>query len=122
MDPTIALLIGTLIGAVVGTFGTIFVAVLTNRSQERRQLRELALNAALANWERAYEEAKRRADAGTASLVWSLDEYLVHSILLIQLLTNRRLTKDNIADNLREAYDTLASVNKEMAEYYKNKS
>ena len=49
---------GTLLGAMIGTVGTIIITKINKNSEEKRDLRELAFNAGIENWKGACEFAK----------------------------------------------------------------
>jgi KaiC/GvpD/RAD55 family RecA-like ATPase len=97
IDATTATLLATAIGAVSSGATAIIILLINKRSEERRNLRELAMKAALENW---LYMSKAAADYGAERL--PIDVFVVHMLKLSEALTSRDLTADNLAAKLRE--------------------
>lgn len=83
MDATTAAIIGAAVGSgVTGVFGFITIQ-LQRRSEERRQIRELAVRAAIENWTRDFELAKLRAERCFSHLTFTLFTRCTWSLLLM---------------------------------------
>jgi hypothetical protein len=97
LDPTVATLIGTAIGALAGVGGTIAASFITKQSEERRHIRELTYNSALEEWKAAREVALRSANQGRSAITYGLDTYLLRMILINEFLKKENFTEANIA-------------------------
>src|SRR5437016_5956315 len=97
IDATTATLLATAIGAVSSGATAIIILLINKRSEERRNLREPAMKAALENW---LYMSKAAADYGAERL--PIDVFVVHMLKLSEALTSRDLTADNLAAKLRE--------------------
>jgi len=87
--PTVA----ALGGAVVGALGTILVTMISNRSAERRHLKELVFGAAVENWKKAAELAAQTP--GKHALA-PLDDFVLGLLIKADLFVDRKVTKENI--------------------------
>lgn len=97
LDPTIAALVGTAIGALAGVGGTIAASLITKRSEERRHARELAFTSALEEWRASCEAAKRLADQGKRAATFGLDAYVLRMYLMNEFLRKGDFTVNNVA-------------------------
>lgn len=104
MDPTISALIGATIGAIAGVAGTIVTTIISKRSDERQQIRDLAVRTALENWKNNDSEAKRQADAGFNVTMQPLDGYIVHASKLLAICAEKNLTPERAGVLMREVY------------------
>ena len=104
MDPTISALIGATIGAIAGVAGTIVTTIISKRSDERQQIRDLAVRTALENWKNIDSEAKRQADAGFNVTMQPLDGYIVHASKLLAICAEKNLTPERAEVLMREVY------------------
>lgn len=87
-----------LIGGAISGLTTIFILIINQRSEERRQLRELALKAAADNWRHTCELSKQY---GAPILPFHV--FIVHMVKLFDVLASKDLTVDNLTAKLREA-------------------
>jgi hypothetical protein len=104
MDPTISALIGAAIGAIAGVAGTIVTTIISKRSDERQQIRDLAVRTALENWKNIASEAQRQADAGFNVTMQPLDGYIVHASKLLAICAEKNLTPERAESLMREVY------------------
>lgn len=116
MDATTAAIIGAAVGSgVTGVFGFITIQ-LQRRSEERRQIRELAVRAAIENWTRDFELAKLRGGA----LLQPLDIYLVHAMHLVAALDGSLKTTEEIRAHLRQTLAMTDIAKEEIDKYNKS--
>jgi hypothetical protein len=97
IDATTATLLAATIGAISSGATAIIILLINKRSEERRHLRELAMKAALQNWQDTL-----KAFPQYQQFQLPLDVYLVHMVKLSAALTSGDLTADNLAAKLRE--------------------
>src|SRR5206468_1734238 len=97
IDVATATLIATAIGALSSGTTAIIILLINKRSEERRQLRELAMKAAVDNWRYACEVADQYRVPKLP-----LDVFVVHMLKLTEALASRTLTADNLAAKLQE--------------------
>ena len=118
MDASTAAIIGAAVGSgVTGLFG--FIAIIQQRrSEERRQIRELAVKAAIENWSRDFEISKLK---GGDTLLQPLDLYLVHAMHLVAALDGRLKTPDEIRTHLRETYAATKAARGEIDDHNKTR-
>ena len=114
LDPTISALVGTAIGAIAGIAGTIFSTCFIQRSEERRHLRQIVMQAAIENWKQTTEHGKRLSEAGYNITHNPIDSYVIHMMKLVTILDERNLTEDRIRTMMRDLYSVTAAANDEV--------
>jgi hypothetical protein len=112
LDATVGTLIGTAIGAIAGIAGSVLITFLTNRSQERRHLRDTAVKLAIDNWKIAVDLGKN-----SAVDVLPLDLYLIHSVRLTQLAGDPSVSSENIREKLKELHALMKNASAEIESY-----
>jgi hypothetical protein len=113
-DTVIAAVIGGGVAAIVSGGFTIWNLFITRRSEERRQIRELAVKAAIENWSRDFEISKLK---GGGTLLQPLDLYLVHAMHLVAALDGSLKTPEEIRAHLRQTYAITSEAKKEITDY-----
>ena len=100
--PEIVVALSTLLGVLFTGLISLGIAFLHARSEERRHLREIAINAAIRYWEHDTELAKLRANANPErpESVAPLDSYIIHTFLLADLVSKGKITRENIVSEL----------------------
>ena len=106
--------IGGGVAAIISGGFTIWHLWLARRSEERRQIRELAVSVAIENF-KIYKEAASRVGGS----IWPLDVYLIHAIHLVSALDGRLKTPEQIREHLRKSLAAADSAMKEADEYNK---
>lgn len=105
MNATIAAIIGASVGSgITGAFALIAIW-LQRRSEERRQIRELAVQVALENW-KIYKENSERNKIG----MQPLDVYLIHAMTLVSCLDGRLKTPEDIREHLRSGFEAFRAA------------
>lgn len=90
-----------LAGVIVGAVSSWILAFINRRFDDRRHLRELAIKTAVSLWERELELAKLRSDAkGASEFVAPVDSYIIHMLLLAELLSRKKIAANEIAADL----------------------
>jgi hypothetical protein len=112
IDTPTATVIGAIVGAGVGGLVTLIGQWLVRRSEERRQLRQLVMQAAVENWRYASEAAEK---AGAHR--YPLDSYILHMLKLVELLDTRRLTPELVREKLREVHAVTRAASEEIERY-----
>ena len=97
IDAATATLLAAAIGALSSGVTAVLILLITKRSEERRHLRELAVKAALENWQAVSNAA---VQAGQPRM--PLDVFLVHMFKLAEALSSRDLAADTLASKLRD--------------------
>jgi hypothetical protein len=91
-----------LTGVAIGSLSTLAITYLNRRFDDRRQLRELAVKTAFDYWQSDYEHAKLVGQmTHTTMKVAPLDTYIIHMLKLAELISERSITADNVAAELR---------------------
>ena len=112
-DTTIAALIGGAIGSgITGIFALITIWM-QRRSEERRQIRELAVKVALENWKIYYDVTPPQGQA------LPIDVYLIHAMHLVSALDGRLKTPDQIREHLRQSLTAGNAATAEIDEHNK---
>ena len=112
---TAPILIGALVALIatsVGALVTLFGQWLTRRSEERRHLRQLIVQAAVENWRLASSAAEK---AGARR--YPLDAFILHLLKLGEVLETRPLTADRVRAKLREAHEIDRAVFPEIEKF-----
>ena len=102
MDATVASLVGVFIGAIAGVGGSIVVAIITRRSEERRHLREIILHTALENWRETMAFGKFQIDHGHSVSVFPLESYIIPLRKITDMLERDDLTVEEARKCVRE--------------------
>ena len=97
MNAAIAGLLGTAVGALASGATAVVITHITKRSEERRQLREVAFNAAMHNWDYVN---KLCAQYRIPSL--PLDVFILHMLKLSEVLVSGNVTEQNLVAKLQE--------------------
>lgn len=100
--PIIGAFGGALITGLVA-FGINFV---NKKSEERRHIRDLAMNTAFKYWQHHMENAlENHKRTGKENVVSPLDSYVIHILKLFEIMTDKKINKDNIEAKLKEIYE-----------------
>jgi hypothetical protein len=118
IDPTISALVGTAIGALAGIAGTIFSTLIIQRSEERRHLRQVVINAAIENWKQVQIAAGKLTDAGYRVDHYPLDTYVIHMMKLVSILNERDLSPDRIRARMRELHSVTSAAAEEIDRHH----
>jgi len=111
---TVAVIAAAVGSGITGLFG--FVALLLQRrAEERRQIRELAVQVALENW-KTRKEAIEKHGGGFLSPV---DVYLIHAIFLVSALDGSLKTDEQIREYIRRGFDASKVADEEVSDYNK---
>ena len=112
MDAAIAGLIGVVIGAVPG----VITFWLGKRSEERQQIRQLTVQAALESW-KSHSEASQRLGGS----VMPLEVYLISAFKLAEMADAKPMDATNARQRIRELIAVIELVEAEVKEYNKRK-
>jgi hypothetical protein len=100
-SPHIVTALSALLGALIGGLVSIAVVCINRRFDDRRHLRELAMNGAIQYWIRNAEFAIQQAHVtGKDQDIVPLDTTIIHMLLLAELLSQKRITKENVVDEI----------------------
>jgi hypothetical protein len=97
MNAATAGLLGTALGALASGATALFITHITKRSEERRQLREIAFKTAIQNWDYV---CKLSAQCRVPTL--PLDVFILHMLKLSEVLTSGDVTEANLVAKLQE--------------------
>lgn len=106
-----------ILGAAVGVLGTIIVTNINKKSEERKHIRSLAINAGIENFKGAVEVS--RIHKGT-TLIPPLDSFILNMKLMADILLEDDLTPDCLREKLRERNEMVNTMI-EIAEEQTNK-
>ncbi len=113
LDIASATVLAASVGAIVAGGVSAVNTWLTRRSEERRQIRELAVRAAIEDWKFHIDVVKNRGE-GT---IRPLDLYLIHSMYLVQALDGSLRTKEEICTHLRKVHSIADAAGEEIDNY-----
>lgn len=112
--------VGIGIGAIIGASTSLLVAWITRRSEERRHYRELGVEIALAKFKQHQELAQQIANAsGKVAEIPPFNQFLLHSIRLMEIISDHRLNADQIALHISSLDNLAEKVTKTMQERYR---
>jgi hypothetical protein len=111
LNPGALALFGTLSGAFLGFLSALLVTWLTKRFEERKHYREALLTAATHQRRQDFDAA---VTTKTQQALMPLEYYLARMIQLENLLQNRKLSQQQMLDELKR----LDEWNIKAAEYY----
>jgi hypothetical protein len=103
-----------LLGALVGTCGTLFVTWISKRSEERRHLREITTRTAVEYWAKRHEMVLAHPTPGESYQLMPLDGYVVHLVALSKLLEGSNLSEESAVQILRKAQQITEACDKEI--------
>ena len=113
-DTATATVFAASVGAGTAAIATLWNMWLTRRSEERRQIRELAVQVALENW-KIYKAAADQQ----GGFVPPIDTFLVHSVHLVAALDGRLKTNEQIREHLRKGFEASNAATAEIDEHNK---
>jgi len=102
------------IGAIVAGGLSALNAWFIRRSEERRQIRELAVRAAIEEWTKHIEISE-----GHHTKIPPLDLYLIHDMCFVKALDGSLRTKEEIRDHLRKVHNITDAAGQEIEDYSK---
>ena len=115
--PSATFLVGitALIAALVSSGINFLTAWFIRRSEERRQIRELAVRVAIEEWKSQVELAEKYM----TKIIHPLDLYLVHAMYFVRILGGRIKCEDQLRAHLRKSFSMTDAANQEIKEYSK---
>jgi hypothetical protein len=88
-------------GVAIGSLSTLALTFLNRRFDDRRHLRQLAIETAVQYWKQNIEIGNATAKlTGQNVNINPLDTYIVHMLQLAEMISDKRITADNIQDDL----------------------
>ncbi len=111
MSPWLPVLTAFAGGGLVGLFD-LFKDRQNRKSEERRHLRELMFNAAVENWKHNNTVAVELMKVGNKVELMPLDSYIVNLLTISDALLNTTLTKENVAEKLKGAFEISMEADK----------
>ena len=102
IDAVTAALLGTIVGAIAGIAGSVAVANIAKRSEEKKHLRQLAFDTGSKMWALHNEVAKRAADAGRRVGVDPLEAYVLNALVFSRIIEDGELDKETVLKKWRE--------------------
>ncbi len=108
--------IAAIVAAIIATGGNLLNAWIIRRSEERRQIRELAVRAAIEEWKKHMELGEKYGLRNQP-----LDLYLIHSMYFVKTLDGSLRTKEEIRSHVRDVNSITDAAWEEIENYNKNK-
>lgn len=103
LDAPTAAVLGAIVGGGVAGLIAAISQWLTRRSEERRALRQLVMQAAIENWKHTAEAAKHIAASQRGGVtVYPLDGFIIHMLKLVEVLDAHRITPEDVRRIMRE--------------------
>ncbi len=110
----IAAAIGGGVASIVAGGFALWNLWLTRRSEERRQIRLLAVQVALENWKIYKSVADQQS-----GFVPPIDTFLIHAVYLVSALDGSLKTEQQIREHLKGAFAAASVADKEVDEHNK---
>ena len=102
LNPAAIAIVGTISGAIVGSLSAVLIAWVTKRYEERKHYRDAMLNAAIQQRRQDFDNA---VTTKRPTVLLPLEFYLSRSIQLDRLLQNRKLTEEQLLEELKRLSD-----------------
>jgi hypothetical protein len=93
---------------------SMFTAWIVHRSAERRSLRELAMSAALKNWEEMLRDCEQKKKEGRLVLIPPMDLYILHMVLLTEVIVRHSGNKRKLVSEISRVREIVDSVKNSM--------
>lgn len=107
-------IVGTIVGAIIGSLSSGIMAWYSIRSNERKHRRDIIIKAALENYKYSEQHASSLRDEAKPSKIPPLDVYIIYMSPLLDEIIDRRLTKDNVVSILQKVNE----LTDEMQKFY----
>ena len=99
--PEISPALAAILGAFVTGLISLAILFISRRFDDRRHMRDLAINAAVQFWAKNAELATQQAQAtGKDQYIVPLDSVIVSMLLLAELVSKKRITRENVVREL----------------------
>ena len=105
LSPTELAVLGTLLGAFIPSCFNHFQNKSRQKSEEKKHVSTLAINAAMQHWERLHEGRKGED-------IMPIDIYMVHMTKLAEELLSDTLTPENVGTKLKNVDDIVDAMKK----------
>jgi hypothetical protein len=115
LSPAELAVLGTLLGILIPSCFNYFQNKSRQKSEEKKHLYTLAINAAIQHWGRLHEGRKGED-------IIPIDIYMVHMTKLSEELLSETLTPENVGTKLKKVDDIVDAMKKYAASTIKNKT
>jgi gas vesicle protein len=88
-------LIGSVVSGITGAASALLVTWLNKKSEERRHYRELVVKTAVEHWGQV-------ADYSRGNIMPPLDDYILHMKQVADLMTDPKLSAENVVEKLKK--------------------
>ena len=96
---------GTLLGVIVPSIFNLLTAHFAQKSEERRQAKELVVTAALENWKQLIEV---RSKSGVGGMQAPLDVFLIHMARAADIIFDPTTNADNYEERMKRVDEVTA--------------
>jgi hypothetical protein len=111
MKTEILIALVSLGGVALGSLSTLAVTFLNRRFDDRRHLRQVAIEAAVQNWKQDIEIANTIGKLTRQNVgINPLDTYIIHMLQLAELMSSKGITAENVQDKLARIYEITDAV------------
>jgi hypothetical protein len=114
IDAVTATLLGTLVGAVAGIAGSVVVAIIAKRSDEKKHLRQLVFDAGEKMWALHVDIAKKTAEAGRTGKVDPLEAYILNALVFSKIIEDGDLDRETVLKKWREQDSIAQAIHSEI--------
>ena len=117
LDATTGTIIGAAVGGGIASIISAFSHWLARRSEERRALRQLVMQAAIENWKYTADLAKHIAQSSNDKRnlnIYPLDGFIIHMLKLVEILDTGKITPDRVREIIREVHAVGNAANEEI--------
>jgi hypothetical protein len=105
MKPEVLTALVGLSGVALGSLSTLALTFLNRRFDDRRHLRQLAIETAVQHWKQNIEIANTIGQLTQKNVrINPLDTYIIHMLQLAEMMSSKGITADNIQDELERIY------------------
>ncbi len=100
-----------LLGALIGSLSGIAITYISKYFDDRRQIRQLAVEMAIQQWKAHLDMSEKIGKAtGRTASVGSLDSYMVHMLKFAELISSKKITAENVESELRRIREVSAEA------------
>ncbi len=119
ISPGLLAVLGTLVGVAIGSGSTLVATLISKRSEERKHLRELVMNAAIVQWKTAIEGVQT---SGTGGRILPLSLYIIHMLKISGIISSGKIDQSSVTAALKEADEVFEESLKYVLDKEKSKT
>ena len=112
LSPSELAVSGTLGGVAITATASVIITLINKRSEERNHLKKLLMDAAVEQYKQDNIRFVESMKLDKSVKLLPLDTYIIHLMKLSEVLLDSEITKETIADKLRQIHEVADEVGK----------